>query len=259
MGIEKNPIPILEYDSDPQAILMPTHEELAADLPRRAVLAFLDECVDERAAQEGWPVALRFESITKPYPVYIAQHAGQKVCVLRMPVGAAAAAQLLDWLIGYGVRQAVAVGSCGALADLPENAFLIPERALRDEGASYHYLPPARTVETGAAARAAIEQALDAAGLPWAGCMTWTTDGFFRETKALTAYRREEGCTVVEMECAALAACAQFRGVEFGQLLFTADSLANAERHDARSWGMASQLPALELGLEAVCRMQETE
>lgn len=255
MGIQKNPIPILEYDSDPTAILMPCHEELDGALPSRAVLAFLDECVDEAAAQQGWRIRMRYESVAKSCPLYTMEHKGTEVCVIRMPVGAAAAAQMLDWLIGYGVRKVIAVGSCGTLTDLPENAFLVPKQALRDEGTSYHYLPPARTVETAAAARAAIGQALDEKGLPWAECMTWTTDGFFRETRALTAYRREEGCAVVEMECAALAACAQFRGAEFGHLLFTADSLANAEQHDARGWGMVSQMPALWLGIEAVCRM----
>ena len=51
------------------------------------------------------------------------------------------------------------------------------------------------------------------------------------------AYRKEEGCAVVEMECAALAAVAQLRGVVWGQLLFTADSLADLENYDSRDWG----------------------
>lgn len=258
MAIRKDAFPILEYDDDPQAILTPFQDGPDVGLPRKAVLAFLDECVDERAALEGWPVALWYYSIAKQHQVYKAEHEGQEVCVLQMPVGAATAAQLLDWLISCGVQQVIAVGSCGVLIDLPEDSFLVPKQALRDEGTSYHYLPPARTVETSAAARAAIEQTLDEFRLPWDECMTWTTDGFFRETEALAAYRRAEGCTVVEMECAALAACAQFRGVEFGQLLFTADSLADAKQYDPRSWGMNSQELALLLGLEAVCRMKET-
>ena len=60
---------------------------------------------------------------------------------------------------------------------------------------------------------------------------------FFRETRDMVAYRKAEGCATVEMECAALAACAKKRGAAFGQILYTADSLANAERHDDRDWG----------------------
>lgn len=91
--------------------------------------------------------------------------------------------------------------------------------------------------------------------LPYEECITWTTDGFFRETADMVAYRREEGCSVVEMECAALAACAEFRGFEFGQFLFTADSLANAAEYDERDWGSASIRPALMLCLDIAVRM----
>jgi uridine phosphorylase len=60
-------------------------------------------------------------------------------------------------------------------------------------------------------------------------------DGFFRETKDLIAYRKGGGCSVVEMECSALAACAQMRGAIWSELLFTADTLADIERYDARN------------------------
>ena len=53
----------------------------------------------------------------------------------------------------------------------------------------------------------------------------------------MVQYRREEGCKVVEMECSALAACARFRKILFGQILFTADTLADAENYDARGLG----------------------
>ena len=75
----------------------------------------------------------------------------------------------------------------------------------------------------------------------------WTTDGFFRETQDMVRYRGAEGCTTVEMECAALAACARKRGASFGQILYTADSLANIYAHDERDWGKGSLRKALEL------------
>ena len=53
----------------------------------------------------------------------------------------------------------------------------------------------------------------------------------------MVKYRRAEGCTTVEMECAALAACARKRGASFGQILYAADSLANVLEHDERDWG----------------------
>lgn len=54
------------------------------------------------------------------------------------------------------------------------------------------------------------------------------------------------------MECAALAACAAFRGAQFGQILFTADSLAAIVQHEERDWGVSSRNLALQISLDAV-------
>ena len=62
-------------------------------------------------------------------------------------------------------------------------------------------------------------------------------DGFFRETKEKVTYRKSEGCSVVEKEGFALAACAAFRSATWGMLLYTADSLADVQRYDQRHWG----------------------
>ena len=102
----------------------------------------------------------------------------------------------------------------------------------------------------------AIETVLTRHQFPYVECTTWTTDGFFRETAAKVAYRREEGCSVVEMECSALAACAAFRGARFGQILFTADTLADIEHYDERGWGGDSFELALLLCLEAAAEME---
>lgn len=97
-------------------------------------------------------------------------------------MGSAAAAQLMDWLIGYGVKEIISTGSCGALEDFPENTFLVPNRALRDEGTSYHYVKPSRFIVDPIALKA-IEKTLIQHGLKYEEVFTWTTDGFYRETK----------------------------------------------------------------------------
>ena len=65
---------------------------------------------------------------------------------------------------------------------------------------------------------------------------------------------RAEGCGVVDMECAALSAVAEFRSVKFGQFLYVADSLADADAYDARNWGADSLVPAMMLCLEIAGR-----
>lgn len=253
--IQKHAIPILEFDDNPQAVIMPNHEELDLQLPKKCIYAFLEEEIDRFAQEVGAECVGEFVSATKTYPVYVMSYKGEEVCLAQAPVGSAPAAQFMDWLIGYGVEKIISTGTCGVLVNIEENAFLVPVRALRDEGTSYHYVAPSRYVEMKIEAISAIEQVLEQRGIPYEEVMTWTTDGFYRETAEKVAYRKEEGCAVVEMECAALAAVAQLRGVVWGQLLFTADSLADLENYDSRDWGSEAFDKALELCLEIVSHM----
>ena len=252
MSVMKNDIPILEYDTDLVAVIMPDHEHIEMRLPKKAVFAFLRDDVDRYAEEHNATVVSRFISATKEYPVYILDVNGQQICLMQALVGAPAATQILDWLIAYGVQEIISCGSCGVLVDMDENVFLVPYRALRDEGTSYHYLSPERFVEISEKARSAIEKTMKHHNLHYLEVITWSTDGFYRETKEKVDYRKSEGCSVVEMECSALAACAQLRGVVWGELLYTADTLADAERYDERNWGDDSVVYALELCIEAV-------
>ena len=253
--IQKHAIPILEFDDNPQAVIMPNHEGLDLQLPKKCVYAFLEEEIDLYAREVGAKCVGEFVSATKTYPVYVMNYKGEEVCLAQAPVGSAPAAQFMDWLISYGAEKIISTGTCGVLTDIEENAFLVPVRALRDEGASYHYAPPSRYMDVHVKAISAIEQVLEQLGIPYEEVMTWSTDGFYRETAEKVAYRKEEGCAVVEMECAALAAVAQLRGVVWGQLLFTADSLADLENYDSRDWGAEAFDKALELCLEIVSHM----
>ena len=253
--IQKHSIPILEFDDNPQAVIMPNHEGLDLQLPKKCIYAFLEEEIDRYAQEVEADCVGEFVSATKTYPVYVIDYKGEKVCLAQAPVGSAPAAQFMDWLIGYGVEKIISTGTCGVLTNIEENAFLVPVRAQRDEGTSYHYASPSRYMDVHVEAISAIEQVLEQLCIPYEEVMTWSTDGFYRETAEKVAYRKEEGCAVVEMECSALAAVAQLRGVVWGELLFTADSLADLENYDSRDWGSEAFDKALELCLEIVSHM----
>ena len=255
MSIQKNEIPILEYDSDQAEVIPPTHENLGLKLPQKCVFAFLGDYIEEYARKNGARKVSEFISATKHYPIYIVNYDGVDITLCQAPVGAAPSTQLLDWLIGYGVREIISAGSCGCLESFPEGCFLVPYKALRDEGTSYHYAPPSRFAQISELARAAIEETILEHGMNYQEVITWSTDGFYRETREKVAYRKSEGCSVVEMECSALAACASFRGATWGMLLYTADSLADADKYDMRSWGGNAYEYALTLCLQAVRKL----
>lgn len=252
MSILKHEIPILEFDTVQSAIIDPTHENLGLCLPSKCIFAFLGDYLDEFAQKNHARQVSEFISATKRYPIYVLEHGGEEIVLCQAPVGAAPATQILDWLIGYGVKKIVSAGSCGCLEAFSEGTFLIPKKALRDEGTSYHYAPPSRFIDLNPVVRNAIKTAICEHGMRCCEVITWSTDGFYRETKEKVDYRRQEGCAVVEMECAALAACAAFRGADFGMLLYTADSLVDADRYDPRHWGGNAYEYALALCLDAL-------
>ncbi len=262
MPIIKNDIPILEYDDKQASVLMPNRE--GYELPKRAVFAFLGDDLGDGsklvgaeayARKNSFEKVAEFCSSTKVYPVFKTVYKDEEVCLVQAPVGAPAAVQILDFLIHAGCEKIISTGSCGTLIDREENEFLLPVEALRCEGTSYHYLPVSRTVKANEKVIKIIQEVLEEKEIKYELCKTWTTDGFFRETAEMIEYRKSEGFSVVEMETASLFACSQFRNVDFGQILFTADSLANIESHDERDWGVKSYELALKLCFDVVIKM----
>lgn len=252
MTIRKNEYPILEYDDNKDAVIMPKHENLNIKLPEKCVYAFLGDYIDKFASLNKAKKVAEFESITKKYPIYVIEYNSEQICLVQAPMGSAPAAQILDWLIHYGVKKVISTGTCGCLIDIAENTFLIPSVALRDEGASYHYIEASRFIEIDSRGLKAIKKTLLEHNLKYKEVMTWTTDGFYRETVDFVNYRIEEGCSVVEMECSALAAVAKLRGILWAEILFTADSLADVNRYDTRNWGGDSFSYSLKLCLDTL-------
>ena len=103
---------------------------------------------------------------------------------------------------------------------------------------------------------AAIDAVLTEAGIPHDKGITWTTDGYFRETPARVARRRGQGAITGEMEAAAMFAVAAFRGAVYAQLLYAGDDLS-AQVWDHRGWfaDTASRERLFHLACEAVTRL----
>lgn len=255
MSLIKNDIPILEYDTNSKAVIMPGHSA-NFNFPERAVMLFMEKEIDDYAMSNECEIIGQFVSITKIFPVYKAVHNGIEMAICQAPLGGTASTQIMEQLIAGGVKKIIATDGCGALVADREGDFYIPTSALRQEGTSYQYLPPSREVKLNQSAINAIEKILINHKCNYQKCKTWTTDGFYRETKEMVEYRKEEGYSVVEMECASLAACVEFRNIVFGQLLFMADSLANIESHDTRNWGNNTFALAMNLAMDAVAEVQ---
>jgi uridine phosphorylase len=105
------------------------------------------------------------------------------------------AAGFLDELIAVGVTKFIVCGGCGVLnPEIAAGHPVILTSAVRDEGTSYHYLPPSREVKPHPKAVEVLESVFKQAGLEYRMGKTWTTDAIYRETPGKRKKRMEEGC-----------------------------------------------------------------
>ena len=105
------------------------------------------------------------------------------------------------------------------------SVLIIPNRAIRDEGTSYHYAPAADFIDVNVRYADVFKRICDERGYKYVEGTTWTTDAFYRETPEKVARRKKMGAICVEMECASMQAMCNFRGVEMFEYFYAGDNL----------------------------------
>src|SRR2546425_12256282 len=129
-------------------------------------------------------------------------------------VGAPFAVLVAEELFASGCQLLISITSAGQILSMGRPPYVVLiESALRDEGTSYHYLPPSPYSHLASALREMLCTAWDHTRVPLAVGASWTTDAPFRETEEMIAVCRKQGILAVEMEAAALYALAQARQV----------------------------------------------
>lgn len=133
--------------------------------------------------------------------------------VVGCAVGAAFAVLVAEELFASGCQRLISVTSAGQITatGIPPY-FVLIDRAWRDEGTSYHYLPPGDWAPAPASLLERLRAAFDDLAEPVLRGSSWTTDAPFRETEAAIATARARGIAAVEMEAAGLYAFAAARG-----------------------------------------------
>ncbi len=142
-------------------------------------------------------------------------------------VGAPFAVLVAEQLFAAGCRLLISITSAGQLVAMGQPPyFILIDKALRDEGTSYHYAPPARFSHAALGLLEALDGAFAAMAVPVHRGGTWTTDAPFRETAAAIEARKAEGLLAVEMEAAALYALAAATGHRIVCLAFVTNQMA---------------------------------
>ncbi|MBC8050011.1 MAG: nucleoside phosphorylase [Chitinophagales bacterium] len=138
---------------------------------------------------------------------------GQRYGVVGCAVGASFAVLIAEQLFVSGCELLISIGSAGELSCSGlRQSYVLIDRAMRDEGTSYHYLPPAPYVVASSKLTALAAEAMAQGPAPVRVGASWTTDAPFRETAETIEARCAEGILIVEMESAALYAFAEARG-----------------------------------------------
>jgi uridine phosphorylase len=144
--------------------------------------------------------------------LYRLSEPGLELGLIGCAVGAPFAVLVAEQLFASGCRLLISMTSAGRLAELrPPPYFVLIERALRDEGTSYHYLPPTEFSEADPELLQTMLGAFADLRVPVGRGATWTTDAPFRETQGTINAMTEAGLLAVEMEAAALYAFAAAR------------------------------------------------
>lgn len=187
--------------------------------------------------------------------LYTFSLAGETVGIIGCVVGAPFAVLIAEELFACGCRYLLSVTSAGQIvAANPPPYFVVIDRALRDEGTSYHYAAPSEFAEADPRLVAKVTKALRDGGLSALIGSSWTTDAPFRETAEAIKAARAKGILAVEMEAAALYAFARARAVSVLCLAHVTNTMGLAERdfEKGESDGTTDALRVLEIAAKAM-------
>ena len=167
---------------------------------------------------------------SQQFPVYRVRYRDVDIALYQSAVGAPACVGQQEELYALGAQCLVLFGTCGVLdGAIGDCAVILPDAAMRDEGTSYHYAPPSDEIAVNVHHGRLFCDMLAEWKVSCVQGKTWTTDSMYRETREKTARRKAAGCICVDMECASVAAAAQFRGKEALHFFYAADNLDSAE------------------------------
>ncbi len=226
---------INSFDNKTRAMISP-EEIVKVSSPvqlKTCIVCWSHRVVDELLEQDSLEELCALSSGNGPRPIYRLK--GTDIGLFMAPVGGPGCIGMCEELrVALGVKNIVAYGTCGGLTEIERGKCILPTAAYRDEGTSYHYAPASDYIEVKNESRMA--EIFHSLNVDFVEGRCWTTDAMYRETMGNRDKRVAEGCIAVDMECSALQAFCDFRGLELYQFFYAADSLSGA-KWDARILG----------------------
>lgn len=201
-------------------------EDIQCDIPSTVILLyqseFYEEVVKAREDTDSYEVSRGELTVFERSDIGVFSD---------FQIGAPMTVSEVEKLVYLGVDTLVNLGWAGGLDDdHGPGSVVLSTRAIRDEGASYHYLPDGEEATPSEELFGELEGGLNTSDVSYDKGVTWTTDAPQRETVRELNVMREEGVLAVDMELSAVFAVAAYRDVDAAGLFCISDVL----RHD--SW-----------------------
>jgi len=196
-------------------------------------------------------IAIRFDSWACFHTtMFSLELAGMQCGIIARTIGGPYAVLIAEQLHAAGARLIIGVTSAGRVApDLPIPSLVVATSAIRDEGTSYHYLPPCTDVTCPPRLTLPMARELTDAGFVVRSGKVWTTDAPYRETNGQLVRWAQEGVLAVEMQAASLFAFGQARWLNIALIA----RVSNAVDHAGSQFDTGSHEQGLAI-LQALAR-----
>ena len=181
-----------------------------------------------------------FKFVSGETPIYAIKHNGKKFAFFKTYVGAPACVGAIeDTLSKISTKKYIVFGGAGCLnKEISRGKIMVPTDVYRDEGTSYHYMPPSDYISINNAN--VVCEFMKSNHIPHVAGRGWTTDAFYRETVNNFEKRKADGCISVDMECSAIQAMCNFRDLDFFTF-FSSGDLLDAPKWESRKYSETTQ------------------
>ena len=174
--------------------------------------------------------AKKIGELMQKRPIYVLEYKNIEITFFMAGISGPWISQDIEELYSNGVDTIIVFGNCGVLDKKIEDcSIIIPNKAFRDEGISYHYLPDLEFVELDNQYVDIFKKILKEYNFDYTVGATWTTDAFYRETKEKIEMFKQKGAVCVEMEGASIGAICKHKNINYFTFYYAGDNLDSDE------------------------------
>ena len=163
-------------------------------------------------------------------PIYILKYKNIEITFFIAGISGPWISQDIEELHSNGVDTLIIFGNCGVLdKSIEDCSIIIPNKAFRDEGTSYHYMPDSEYVELDDKYKDLFKIILKEYDFKFTEGATWTIDAFYRETREKIDMFKNKGAICVEMEGASIGAICKYKKLNYFTFYYAGDNLDSEE------------------------------